>query len=80
MHTVKGRHAAAIYEAMHDGSAVKVPAACFVDEGGETIMIDYYSVGRRVFRCEHDDRDVETYLEELDGDDLVLFKEIYHIH
>lgn len=80
MHTIHGRQAEAVYQAMDDGSAVKVPSACFVDRFGDEILIDFYQCGGKVFRCEHDRLDVETRLDEVTGDELALFKSIYGLH
>lgn len=77
MHIIQGREADAIYKAVDNGSAIKVPSACFVDRYGDEILIDFYQCGGKVFRCEHDRLNIETRLEEVTGRELLLFREIH---
>lgn len=80
MYTIEGDRAFAVLQAIDDGTAVKVPAACFVDGSEDEYHIDFYQMAGHVVRCEHNRRNTETRLDEVTGEDLDLFKVIYHLH
>lgn len=80
MFTIKDEAAYAVLVAIDNGSAIKVAPACFVDGEEEENRIDFYQVNDMVVRCEYAGRTTETRLDQVTGEDLELFKVIYHLH
>lgn len=73
MHLTGPAKVAAV-RAIENDPAARVATASFKCDG---VLVDFYCIGERVLRCEHDTDYDERRIEQVDGADLKDFM-IYH--